>query len=338
MSVRQSASPARKLAAAAAVAANLAGFVAAPHAFAAPDPNSGTLFDLINSEHQAAGCAPYGRSSVLGDVALQYAQTLANNNGKLNPNTVALLQGKGYNPTSWGEMDYYNGNGATPQQTLDFWNANQTKDLITNCDITQMEVAVWINDGKWGSSAIMGTPSGAATPPANNPNPPQPKATGSPDGALLAAVNDARLHPEKYPPHGDVHAGPGAAMTACASPFNDSAALVSAASTHNGNISALTVDQARQNGDWAHRNPPPNGPLSWDGGPLSQAGYNTTGEIVAMGQGSEAAAVQFWMQDDAASQWGHRNLILNCALTDAGASHLGGGAAGNYWTVDMGSH
>jgi uncharacterized protein YkwD len=47
--------------------------------------------------------------------------------------------------------------------------------------------------------------------------------------------------------------------------------------------------------------------------------------------------VQFWMQDDAPSNWGHRNLILDCGLTDAGAAHLAGGPLNHYWTVDMGT-
>jgi uncharacterized protein YkwD len=43
------------------------------------------------------------------------------------------------------------------------------------------------------------------------------------------------------------------------------------------------------------------------------------------------------MQDDAPSNWGHRNLILDCGLTDAGAAHLAGGPLNHYWTVDMGT-
>jgi len=62
-----------------------------------------------------------------------------------------------------------------------------------------------------------------------------------------------------------------------------------------------------------------------------------TGEIVADGFPTEAAAVQFWMQDDAPSNWDHRNLILNCDLMEAGAAHLTGGPWGHYWTVDMGT-
>jgi uncharacterized protein YkwD len=43
------------------------------------------------------------------------------------------------------------------------------------------------------------------------------------------------------------------------------------------------------------------------------------------------------MQDDGDQAWGHRNNILDCNLSDAGAAHLAGGPWGNYWTVDMGT-
>jgi uncharacterized protein YkwD len=43
------------------------------------------------------------------------------------------------------------------------------------------------------------------------------------------------------------------------------------------------------------------------------------------------------MQDDAPLNWAHRNIILNCALSQAGAAHLQGGFGGHYWTVNMGN-
>jgi hypothetical protein len=118
---------------------------------------SGDLWNMINDKHVAAGCAPYGNAPALADVSLQYAHTMATNNGKLSPNTVALLQGKGYNPSAWGEMDYFNANGS-PQSALDFWLANPTRDVISNCAITQMEVSVSTHNGLWAASSISATP------------------------------------------------------------------------------------------------------------------------------------------------------------------------------------
>ena len=72
-------------------------------------------------------------------------------------------------------------------------------------------------------------------------------------------------------------------------------------------------------------------------GPIAKAGYNPTGQIVATGWSDDAAAVVYWMSKDG-PDWGHRNAILNCGVTDAGAAHFTGGTRGNYYTVDMGSH
>lgn len=163
---------------------------------------------------------------------------------------------------------------------------------------------------------------------------PAAQGSGGPDGALLAAVNDARLHPEKYPPNGDAA---GAVMAACSKPFNHSGALDNTAATHNSFIATMSADVVNV---YPNMHKTASGGLAWDvpGGPIAKAGYNTTGQIVADGFPTEAAAVQFWMQDDAPSQWGHRNKILDCNLTDAGAASFSGGPLGHYWTVDMGSH
>jgi uncharacterized protein YkwD len=93
----------------------------------------------------------------------------------------------------------------------------------------------------------------------------------------------------------------------------------------------------------AHKNP--GGTLSWaptpqdpTQGPIYQAGYHgNRAEIVAWGFPTAAEAVQAWMQDDEASQWGHRNNILNCELDWAGTDHYTGGTEGHYWTVDFGN-
>jgi uncharacterized protein YkwD len=70
---------------------------------------------------------------------------------------------------------------------------------------------------------------------------------------------------------------------------------------------------------------------------MDQAGYHSRrAEIVATGFPTASDAVAFWMQDDERFGWAHRNQILNCANTDAGASHLEGGG-NHYYTVDMGT-
>jgi hypothetical protein len=69
-----------------------------------------------------------------------------------------------------------------------------------------------------------------------------------------------------------------------------------------------------------------------------QVGYHSyRAEIVAWGQETRRDALRAWMQDDAASNWGHRNLILNCSIQDAGPAIHNGGSWGHYYTVDMGN-
>jgi uncharacterized protein YkwD len=86
-----------------------------------------------------------------------------------------------------------------------------------------------------------------------------------------------------------------------------------------------------------HRNI--DGKLSWDpGGLIDLAGYHSgRWEIVATGFPTVAGAMQFWMQDDEAWNWSHRNTILNCEIREAGAAHFTGGPGGHYWTVDFGN-
>jgi hypothetical protein len=150
---------------------------------------------------------------------------------------------------------------------------------------------------------------------------------------MLGLINDARTHPEKYPPHGNTG---GANMSVCSTPFMDSAALRGTARDHNTYLASQPIA-------WVNTFPNihkgSDGRLAWDnGGPISNAGYNSRrAEIVATGFPTAADAIRFWMQDDAPSQWGHRNLILNCAVQEAGADHLQGGPGGHYWTVDMGT-
>ncbi|MGD1348664.1 CAP domain-containing protein [Mycobacterium seoulense] len=194
------------------------------------------------------------------------------------------------------------------------------------------------------ANAGVGNTGGLKPQPGFNPGgAPAAQGSGGPDAALLAAVNDARVNPAKYPPDPtDPNTGKpwdtsGASTKACPKPFADSGALDNTAATHNGFIA--TMDGSLVNQDH-NMHKTASGGLAYDqGGPITQAGYANTGEIVAIGQSSEAAALKFWMQDDGgANNWGHRNLILNCGLTDAGAAHFVGGPDRHYWTVDMGSH
>ncbi|MGW1682907.1 CAP domain-containing protein [Saccharopolyspora sp. NPDC002376] len=146
-------------------------------------------------------------------------------------------------------------------------------------------------------------------------------------------INDARQHPEKYPPHGN---SAGAAMTGCARGFNFSSTLTDIASAH----CAYLKDQPR---DWVnadqnmHRGP--SGKLVWEPGePMEQAGYHAwRAENVAVGFTTAEAAVRFWMQDDEPFGWGHRNAILRCETMEASLGYYEGGPWGHYWTLDMGT-
>src|SRR5438270_8475802 len=88
------------------------------------------------------------------------------------------------------------------------------------------------------------------------------------DPALVSAINDARLHPEKYPPHGNTA---GATMAGCPSGFTNSAALTGTATAHNNFLGSMPLNQANSD---PHVTPA--GGHQWDnGGPIAQAGYNS---------------------------------------------------------------
>jgi hypothetical protein len=153
---------------------------------------------------------------------------------------------------------------------------------------------------------------------------------------IEALVNDARTHPELYPPRGDAT---GAAMAPCAGPFLSSQALADTAASHNDFLASQSVEWVTTR-PHMHASTPDGMQMSTDvGAPIDQAGFHSLrAQIVAMGYPTAAAVIQAWMQDDGGPlNWGHRNIILNCALSQAGAAHLQGGPGGHYWTVNMGN-
>jgi hypothetical protein len=151
--------------------------------------------------------------------------------------------------------------------------------------------------------------------------------------SFLRDINNARQHPELYPPHGNTT---GAIMTACPAKLQYSSALYQTAAAHNDYLASRPISWVSTYPNM-HRDP--NGKLVWESGePMDRAGYHSyRGEIVAWGFPTSEAALRAWMQDDAGSSWGHRNLILNCVLQDAGPAILQGGPGNHYHTVDMGS-
>jgi hypothetical protein len=164
----------------------------------------------------------------------------------------------------------------------------------------------------------------------------QPAATNGGASEIEALVNDARTHPELYPPRGDPT---GAAMAACDGPFLSSQALADTAASHNDFLASQPVEWVMTR-PHMHASTPDGMQMSTDAGaPIDQAGFHSLrAQIVAMGYPTAAAVVAAWMQDDGGPlAWGHRNIILNCALSQAGAAYLQGGPGGHYWTVNMGN-
>src|SRR5215217_6833501 len=146
---------------------------------------------------------------------------------------------------------------------------------------------------------------------------------------LWDLVNEARAHPEKYPPHGNRS---GASMNACRH-FQYSRTLSGLAYEHNEYLASRPID-------WVNTYPNmhlgPNGKPTLDAGePMDQAGFHSQrSENVATGFRTAAEVVRFWMQEDEQFGWGHRNAILTCELQTAGTAHLEGGPGGHYWTLD----
>jgi hypothetical protein len=147
------------------VAAAVAGIVATsalgiPSASASP---SGDLWNLANAKHTAAGCPAYVDNPALGNTALSIAKTMLNPPGGIAGNgrvpTDAMLSDAGYVPTSLGEADYVNANGS-PQDAMNFWLANGTRDIFPNCGLQDMATAVWIQNGQFAAVLLAATPGG----------------------------------------------------------------------------------------------------------------------------------------------------------------------------------
>ncbi|MFI0741769.1 CAP domain-containing protein [Streptomyces sp. NPDC021100] len=148
---------------------------------------------------------------------------------------------------------------------------------------------------------------------------------------LLGLVNDARVHPEKYPPQGDAT---GAVMDACRYRFQTSRALVLDARAHCEFLKDQPVDWVNADLNM-HRGP--DGKPTWDPGePMDQDGYKSwRAENVAVGFATPEEVVRFWMQDDQTWAWKHRNAILRSLTVEAGVGHYQGGPGNHYWTLDM---
>jgi hypothetical protein len=153
----------RKLGAAAAIATTLITPLIGSQALASP---SADLWNLLNAAHTAAGCPGYGGAQALGVIAGQYARTMAFNNGHnkqsggFNPSTKELLENQGYYAAGdVGEVYYFNPGGANANAAADFLKSNQdTAAVIRRCDLTQLEVGVWINGNNWAAAGIVAAP------------------------------------------------------------------------------------------------------------------------------------------------------------------------------------
>jgi hypothetical protein len=150
---------------------------------------------------------------------------------------------------------------------------------------------------------------------------------------LFDLINEARAHPENYPPNGN---SSGASLSACPSPLRYSQQLSDIASHHNNFLASRDINWVNAD-DHMHRGP--DGKLTSEvGQPMDRAGYHTSrGENVATGFPTAAEVLHFWMQDDERWKWGHRNLILNCSAQEAAIAHLQGGPGRHYWTLDLGT-
>lgn len=150
-----------KLVVAAAVAGSVASStVGMPSAVASP---SGDIWNLANAAHTSAGCPAYVDNPVLGNTALSIAKTMANPPGGIAGNgrvpADVMLNGAGYNVSSWGEADFIQ-DGGTPQKAMDFWMSQGTKDIFPNCNNHDMATAVWTQGNTFSAVLLAASPGG----------------------------------------------------------------------------------------------------------------------------------------------------------------------------------
>jgi hypothetical protein len=128
------------------------------------------LWDLINKQHMASGCPAYERSVDLDAASLDVAKSLTipprppapprpgYSPGFLappDPMSVLFRRSKSANP--FGDARYVVGNNVgSPRAAFDFWMANPTRAIFSNCDMRQGSIAVWINNGRWAAVFLAG--------------------------------------------------------------------------------------------------------------------------------------------------------------------------------------
>jgi hypothetical protein len=128
-----------------------------PTASASPQDDT---WRLLNDQHVSAGCPGYGGDDALMQAAVQLAQTMSAHDGQVPASylsTKQLLAYSGFPTDGFGEMRYFNANGATAQDAVDFWMNANTRGLPAECGLQQLSTAVFINNGKFTAVALMGT-------------------------------------------------------------------------------------------------------------------------------------------------------------------------------------
>ncbi len=278
----------------------------------------------------------------LSGIADERAQDIAAGGSMTDATTFQKMRNAGYGTVAdavgWG---FPSAGAATTS-----WLAGPVRNQLLDCKFTAAGGGHAVTSSQsptWALVLGVGAPGQApgSTGAAGNNPAPAPGTTGSTgDGQLTAeerqvldSINDARAHPQKYPPSGNTS---GAAMNSCANPVQYSQQLRDIARDHNNFLASRPIDWVNQ---YPNMHTGPDGKLAWDpGAPMDQAGYRTyRGENVATGFPTSAEVMRFWMQDDERSAWGHRNFILNCTNQEAGVGHDQGGPGGHYWTLDMGA-